>query len=61
MTDRRNRRDPVIAVIGSSAACILIAVLLAGQASPQQTATALLAVPLQWAFPATWHGNARGS
>jgi aminopeptidase N len=35
MTDRRNRRDRVIAVIGSSAVCVLIAVLLGGEASAQ--------------------------
>ena len=40
MMDRRNRRDRVIAVIGSGAVCVAIALLLAGQASAQQTKTA---------------------
>ncbi|MGB8129838.1 MAG: M1 family aminopeptidase [Candidatus Angelobacter sp.] len=35
MTDRRNRRDRVIAVIGSSAVCALMAVLPLGHASAQ--------------------------
>ncbi len=35
MTDRRNRRDWVIPVIGSSAVCMLMAVLLLGEASAQ--------------------------
>ncbi|HEX3156854.1 MAG TPA: hypothetical protein VHV32_19650, partial [Candidatus Angelobacter sp.] len=35
MTDRRNRRDRVIAVIGSSAVCVLMAVLLLGHAAAQ--------------------------
>ena len=39
MTDRRNRRDRVIAVIGSSAVCLLIAVLLAGDAATQSPPT----------------------
>src|ERR1700704_3995330 len=39
MTDRRNRRDRVIAVIGSSTIYLLIAVLLAGEASTQSPPT----------------------
>ena len=35
MTDRRNRRDRVIAVIGANAVCMLIAVMLAQQTSAQ--------------------------
>ncbi|HEX3093845.1 MAG TPA: hypothetical protein VHW72_14530, partial [Candidatus Angelobacter sp.] len=35
MTDRRNRRDRVIAVIGARAVCVLMAILLTGQASAQ--------------------------
>ena len=50
MTDRRNRRDRVIAVIGSRAVCVFIALLLAGQASAQtsplqQTKTAPDGIP----------------
>jgi aminopeptidase N len=45
MTDRRHRRDRVIAVIGSSAVCVLMTILITGQASaqappPQQTKAA---------------------
>jgi aminopeptidase N len=40
MTDRRNCRNRVIAVIGTSAICVLMAILLAGQATAQQTTTA---------------------
>src|SRR6185312_844125 len=35
MTDRRNRRDRMIAMIGLSAVCMLVAILLAGQAPAQ--------------------------
>ncbi len=35
MTDRRNRRDRVIAVIGLREVCVLMAILLTGQASAQ--------------------------
>ena len=56
MTDRRNRRDRVIAVIGSRAVCVLMAILLAGQASaqtasPQQTATASVGSPAPVGIP----------
>src|SRR5262249_3683243 len=37
MTDRQNRHNQIIAVIKSSALCILIAVLLAGEVSAQSS------------------------
>lgn len=56
MTDRRNRRDRVIAVIGSSAVCVLMAILFAGQttaqASPsQQTGTTSAGSPVPVGIP----------
>ena len=57
MTDRRNRRDWVIAVIGASAVCVFMAILLAGHASaqtasPQQIATASVSSPAPVGIPA---------
>src|ERR1051326_5108010 len=40
MTDRRNGRNRVIAVIGSGAVCMFLAVLLARQGLAQQTSIA---------------------
>jgi aminopeptidase N len=56
MTDRRNRCDRVIAVIGSRAVCVFIALLLAGQASAQtspiqQTKTASAGDPAPVGIP----------
>ena len=64
MTDRRNRRDRVIAVIGSRAVCVLMAMLLAGQASahaPPADKPASAGIPLPWAFRAIWRGFVRSS
>jgi aminopeptidase N len=51
MMDRRNRRDRVITVIGSGAVCVAIALLLAGQASAQQTKAASAGSPAPEGIP----------
>jgi aminopeptidase N len=51
MRDRRNLRDRVIAVIGSSTICLLITVLLAGQTAAQQTKPASAGSPAPAGIP----------